>query len=67
MLQLLKGIFRKILSIGTDKEKGLVSEQLKECYDNHLYSESNINDVVKNTLKEIELINYTGEKDYNYF
>ncbi len=66
-LQLLKGIFKKVLSIGTDKEKDLVSEQLKECYDNHLYSENDINDIVKNTSKEVELTNYTEEKDYDYF
>lgn len=67
LLQLLKGVFKKILSIGNDKEKDLVSEQLKECYDNHLYSESDINDIVKDTSKEIELTNYTEEKDYDYF
>lgn len=67
LLQLLKGIFKKVLSIGTDKEKDLVSEQLKECYDNHLYSETDINDIVKNTSKEIELTNYTEGKDYDYF
>lgn len=67
LLQLMKGIFKKILSIGTDKEKVLVSEQLKECYDNHLYCESDINDIVKGTSKEIELTNYTEEKDYDYF
>ena len=67
LLQSLKGIFKKILSIGTDKEKDLVSEQLKECYDNHLYSESDINDIVKDTSKEVELTNYIEEKDYDYF
>ncbi len=67
MLQLLKGIFKKILSIGTDKEKDLVSKQLKECYDNHLYSETDINDIVKDTSKEKELTNYIEEKDYDYF
>ena len=67
LLQLLKGIFKKILSISTDKEKDLVSEQLKEYYDNHLYSETDINDIVKDTSKEVELTNYTEEKDYDYF
>ena len=62
LLQLLKGIFKKILSIGNEKEKDLISEQLKECYDNHLYSESDINDIVKDTPKEIELTNYIEEK-----
>ncbi len=66
LLQLLKGIYKKILSIGTDKEKNLVSEQLKECYNNHLYSESDINDIVKDTSKEVELTNYTEEKDYDF-
>lgn len=67
LLQLLKGIFKKLLSIGTDKEKDLVSGQLKKCYDNHLYSETDINDIVKDTSKEIELTNYIEEKDYDYF
>lgn len=67
LLQLLKGIFKKILSIGADKEKDLVSEQLKECYDNHLYSETEINDIFKDTSKEVELTSYTEEKDYDYF
>ncbi len=67
LLQLLKDIFKKILSIGTDKEKDLVSEQLKECYDNHLYTENDISNIVKDTSKEVELTNYTEEKDYDYF
>lgn len=67
LLQLLKSVFNKILSIGTDKEKDLVSDQLRECYDNYLYSESDINDIVKDTSKEKELTNYIEEKDYDYF
>ncbi|MCI9434480.1 MAG: hypothetical protein HFI86_04345 [Bacilli bacterium] len=67
LLQALKEVFRNILLFGKDKEKDLVSEQLKECYDNHLYSETDINDIVKDTSKEIELTNYIEEKDYDYF
>ena len=67
VLQALKEVFRNILLFGNDKEKDLVSEQLKECYDNHLYSENDISDIVKDTSKEIELTNYTEEKDYDYF
>ncbi len=67
LFQLLKGIFKKILSIGTGKEKDLVSGQLKECYDNHLYSENDISDIVKDTAKEKELTSYIEEKDYDYF
>ena len=66
-LQALKDIFRNILLFGKDKEKDLVSEQLKECYDNHLYSETDINDITKDTPKEKELTNYIEEKDYDYF
>lgn len=50
-----------------NKEKDLVSEQLKECHDNYLYSEYDINKIVKDTSKEIELTNYIEEKDYDYF
>ncbi|MCI8498144.1 MAG: hypothetical protein HFG33_01940 [Bacilli bacterium] len=67
LLQALKEVFRNILLFGKDKEKDLVSEQLKECYDNHLYSDNDISDIVKDTSKEIELTNYTEEKDYDYF
>lgn len=67
VLQALKEVFRNILLFGKDKEKDLVSEQLKECYDNHLYSESDINDIVKDTSKEVELADYIEEKDYDYF
>lgn len=67
LLQLLKSVFKKTLSIGTDKEKDLICKQLKECFDNHLYSENDISDIVKDTSKEIELTNYTEEKDYDYF
>lgn len=66
-LQLIKGIFKKILSIGTYKEKDLIIEQLKECYGNNLYSENDINEIVKDTPKENELTNYTEEKDYEIF
>ncbi|MCI8778825.1 MAG: hypothetical protein HFI87_06725, partial [Bacilli bacterium] len=55
LLQALKEVFRNILLFGKDKEKDLVSEQLKEYYNNRLYSESDINDIVKDTTKEIEL------------
>ncbi len=67
LLQALKEVFRNILLFGKDKEKDLVSEQLKEYYNNRLYSESDINDIVKDTTKEIELTNYIEEKDYDYF
>ena len=67
VLQALKEVFRNILLFGKDKEKDLISEQLKECYDNHLYSENDINGIVKDTPKEKELTNYIEEKDYDYF
>lgn len=49
-----------------DVKNGTINE-IKDCYDNHLYSESYINDIVKDTSKEIELINYIEEKNYDYF
>lgn len=67
LLQSLKQVLKKILSIGNDKEKELITEQLKDCYDKNLYSESDINDIVKDTSSEKELTNYIEEKDYDYF
>lgn len=52
---------------GKDKEKDIVISQIKDCYNNNLYNESDINDIVKDTSKEIELTNYIEEKDYDYF
>ena len=64
------GIYIRVSTLDQAREGfslGQQEEQLKECYDNRLYSESDINGIVKDTTKEIELTNYIEEKDYDYF
>ncbi len=66
-LQALKDIFRNILLFGKDKEKDIVITQIKDCYDNNLYNDSDITYITKDTSKEKEMIQYLEEKDYDIF
>lgn len=66
-LQALKDIFRNILLFGKDKEKDIVITQIKDCYDNNLYNDSDITYITKGTSKEKEMVLYLEEKDYDYF
>ena len=67
LLQGLKDIFRNILLFGKDKEKDIVITQIKDCYDNNLYNDSDIAYITKDTSKEKEMIQYLEEKDYDIF
>ncbi len=67
LLQALKDIFRNILLFGKDKEKDIVITQIKDCYDNNLYNDSDITYITKDTSKEKEMIQHLDEKDYDYF
>ena len=52
---------------GKDKEKDIVITQIKDCYDNSLYNDSDITYITKDTSKEKEMIQYLEEKDYDIF
>lgn len=67
ILQALKDIFRNVLLFGKDKEKDIVISQIKDCYDNNLYNDSDITYIIKDTSKEKEMTLYVEEKDYDYF
>ncbi len=67
LLQALKDIFRNILLFGKDTEKDIVLNQIKDCYNNNLYNDSDISYITKNTSKEKEMIQYLEEKDYDIF
>lgn len=67
LLQALKVIFRNILLFGKDKEKDIVITQIKDCYDNNLYNDSDIIYITKDTSKEKEMTLYLEEKDCDYF
>lgn len=66
ILQALKDIFRNVLLFGKDKEKDIVISQIKDCYDNNLYNDSNISYITKDTPKEKEMTLYVEEKDYEF-
>ena len=55
LLQALKDIFRNILLFGKDKEKDMVLNQVKDCYDNNLYNEKDISYITNGTSKEKEI------------
>ncbi len=63
----LKDIFRNILLSGKDKEKDIVINQIKDCYANNLYNDSDITYITKDTSKEKEMTLYLEEKDYDIF
>ncbi len=67
LLQALKDVFRNILLFGKDREKDIVISQIKDCYDNNLYNDSDISYITKDTPKEKEMTLYVEEKDYDYF
>ena len=67
LLQALKDIFRNILLFGKKKEKDIVVSQIKDCYENNLYNDSDIIYITKDTSKEKEMIQYLEERDYEFF
>ena len=60
LLQRLKDLFKKILHIGTDKEKDNVSEEIKYHYDNNYYSDLDLGYISKGTTKEREIFEHIG-------
>ena len=64
LLQRLKDLFKKILHIGTDKEKDNVSEEIKNHYDNNYYNDLDLCYISKGTTKEDELFDYADVPSY---
>lgn len=60
LLQRLKDLFKKILHIGTDKEKNDVSEEIKHHYDNNYYSDLDLCYISKGTTKERDIFEHIG-------
>ena len=63
----LKEVFRNIILFGKDKEKDIVITQIKDCYDNDLYNETDILYITKDISKEKEITLHLEEKAYDYF
>lgn len=60
LLQRLKDLFKKILYIGTDKEKDNVSDEIKYHYDNNYYNDLDLCYISKGTTKEREIFEHIG-------
>ena len=60
LLQRLKDLFKKILHIGTDKEKDSVSDEIKYRYDNNYYNDLDLCYISKGTTKERDIFEYIG-------
>ena len=60
LLQRLKDLFKKILHIGTDKEKDNVSEEIKYHYDNNYYNDLDLCYISKGITKEREIFEHIG-------
>lgn len=60
LLQRLKDLFKKILYIGSDKEKDSVSEEIKYHYDNNYYNDLDLCYISKGTTKERDIFEYIG-------
>ena len=67
LLQRLKDLFKKILHIGTDKEKDNVSKEIKYHYDNNYYNDLDLCYISKGTTKERDIFEHIGyiKKGYN--
>ena len=63
ILEAIKRFFRKILQIGNDRVKETTTEEIKQYYDNQDFSKDDVYDIVKETLKEDDLLDYI---EYNY-
>ena len=71
LLEMLKDFFRQILLSKDEFNKKKIVNILKDCYDNNLYSSSDLLEISKDTDLEIEVNNYinkdSSEKDYDIF
>ena len=64
LLERLKKVFRKILLIGDKESKNMVSNQVKELYDNDRYETKDVYFISHGTDKEDELFEYADIPDY---
>ena len=60
LLEMLAKLFKKILHIGTDKDKDEVELNVKNLYDKELYSKWEVDDIGKGSTKEVPLKIHVG-------
>ena len=66
ILQALKKFFKRLLKIGTEKDKDDVITEIKEYHKNNLYDNEDLHDVADNTTREEEINDYLYTKNYEY-
>lgn len=64
LLERLKKVFRKLLLFGDKESKDIVSNQVKDLYDNDRYETSDVYFISHGTDKENELFKYADIPDY---
>ena len=66
ILQTLKKFFKRLLKIGTERDKDDVVDEIKEYHKNNLYDNEDLHDIVDNTTGEEEINDYLYTKNYEY-
>ena len=66
ILQALKKFFKRLLKIGTEKDKDDVVDEIKEYHKNNLYDNEDLHDIADNTTREEEINDYLYTKNYEY-
>lgn len=66
ILQTMKEFFRKILKLGTEKDKDNVVNEITSYYDDSFYSSKDLHDIADNTSKEDEINEYIYGQSYEY-
>lgn len=67
ILQTLKFMFRKILHLGTEKEKKIVTNEIIDYYNHDFYNRRDVEEICKGTSKEEEInqkLHFCHEKDW---
>ncbi len=60
-------MFRKILHLGTEKEKDIVTKEVIDYYNHDFYNRQDVEDICKDTSKEEEInqkLHFCHEKDW---
>ena len=64
MLQTIKKFFRKLLHIGSEKDKDNVVEEITSYYGLGYYNDRDLHDIADDTPREEEINNYIYEQNY---
>ena len=64
MLQTIKKFFRKLLHIGSEKDKDNVVEEITSYHGLGYYSDRDLHDIADDTPREVKINNYIYEQNY---